>query len=158
DGPPSANIDAENDAEMLGALAPLARAVRNLLPLLRDPAHRDALEHDLAQLAIHVGAQSARAPLRAIRAAAADGDAARIGAEADARLADAVERDGRALISVWGEQHSGLHDYSARHWSGSLTDLHLTRWRVWTDWLAAGARAGTEPDPEPLRAEIRRVE
>src|SRR5699024_12234338 len=62
------------------------------------------------------------------------------------------------LISVWGEQHSGLHDYSARHWPGSLTDLHLTRWRVWTDWLAAGARAGTEPDPEPLRAEIRRVE
>src|SRR5699024_7747936 len=47
---------------------------------------------------------------------------------------------------------------SARHWSGSLTDLHLTRWRVWTDWLAAGARSGTEPDPEPLRAEIRRVE
>src|SRR5699024_12646930 len=35
DGPPSANIDAENDAEMLGALAPLARAVRSLLPLLR---------------------------------------------------------------------------------------------------------------------------
>lgn len=193
DGPPSANIDAENDAEMLGALTPLARAVRNLLPLLRDPAHRDALEHDLAQLAIHVGAQSARAPLRAIRAAAADGDAARIGAEADrlealtravdavagtrpellvgrwiaqartvagtdARLADALERDARSLISVWGEQHSGLHDYSARHWSGSLTDLHLTRWRVWTDWLAAGARSGTEPDPEPLRAEIRRVE
>src|SRR5699024_3672745 len=64
----------------------------------------------------------------------------------------------RSLISVWGEQHSGLHDYSARHWSGSLTDLHLTRWRVWTDWIAAGARAGTDPDPEQLRAEIRRVE
>ncbi|MGO1199362.1 MAG: alpha-N-acetylglucosaminidase [Dermabacteraceae bacterium] len=198
DGPPSANIDAENDEEMLGALAPLARAVRTVLPLLREPAHRDALEHDLAQLAIHVGAQSARAPLRAIRTAAADGDGERIaheadglesliravdavaatrpellvgrwiadaraGAGTDTQLADALERDARSLISVWGEQDSGLHDYSARHWSGSLTDLHLTRWRAWTNWLASGAEgsgAGSDPDAdlEQLRTEIRRVE
>lgn len=193
-GPPSANIDAENDAEMLGALAPLAHAVRTLLPLLQDPEHRDALEHDLAQLAIHVGVQSARAPLRAIVTAAAEADGerlrdqadtlealiravdtvaatrpellvgrwiadARAGAGTDAHLADALERDARSLISVWGTQDSGLHDYSARHWSGSLTDLHLARWRAWTDWLTRTADGpSAEPDPEQLRTEIRRLE
>lgn len=194
DGPPSANIDAENDQEMLGALAALARAVRTLLPLLQEPEHRDALEHDLAQLTIHIGAQSSRAPLRAIHAAAATGDGVRIRREAgalealilavdavaatrpellvgrwiadarrnagtDAQLADALERDARSLISVWGEQDSGLHDYSARHWSGSLTDLHLPRWKAWASWLASGAEGcATEPDPEQLHTEIRRLE
>ena len=33
DGPPSANLDAENDTEMLAALGPLAALVRELLPL-----------------------------------------------------------------------------------------------------------------------------
>ncbi|SLM96685.1 Alpha-N-acetylglucosaminidase [Brachybacterium faecium] len=194
DGPPSANIDAENDAEMLGALAPLAHAVRSLLPVLRSGKHRDALARDLAQLAIHVGAQSARAPLRAIVAAAAEADGERLRAEAstleallravdavaatrpdmlvgrwiadaragagtDERLADALERDARSLISVWGTQDSGLHDYSARHWSGSLTDLHLARWRAWTEWLARTAEEpSTPPDLEQLHAQIRGIE
>lgn len=177
DGAPSANVDAENDLAMLDALAPLARAVRALLPQLGAPKRRDALGHDLAQLAIHVGAQSARAPLRAIHAAVLDGDSERIRLEAktlealiravdsvaatrpellvghwiaearsqageDPVLADALERDARSLISVWGEQDSGLHDYSARHWSGSLTDLHLQRWKLWAVWLAEGTAAG----------------
>ena len=74
-------------------------------------------------------------------------------------MADALERDARSLISVWGEQDSGLHDYSARHWSGSLTDLHLARWRAWANWLASAADGEAAPsDPEPLRAEIRRIE
>lgn len=193
DGPPSSNLDAENDAEMLGALAPLARATRNLVPLLARDSCPDALSHDVAQLALHVGAQSARAPLRGMVAAAA-GDAQRVRREfaaledlvlaadavaatrpellvgrwiadaravanGDARLADALERDARSLISVWGEQGSGLHDYSARHWSGSLTDLHLARWRAWADWLASAAEGQAAPsDPEPLRTQIRRIE
>nr|WP_245354308.1 alpha-N-acetylglucosaminidase TIM-barrel domain-containing protein [Brachybacterium sacelli] len=194
DGPPSATLDAENDHDMLGALPELAQAVRRLLPLLGRPDGHDALHHDLAQLALHVAAQSARAPLRAMAAAAATGDGARVRGEAgaleeliraadtvaasrpellvgrwiadarrwagsDADLADALERDARSLISVWGEQDSGLHDYSARHWSGSLTDLHLARWRAWADWLASGADGSTPlTDPEPLRVEIRRIE
>lgn len=192
DGPPSANLDAENDREMLEALAPLAHAVRTLLPHLDAPGSRDALAHDLAQLAIHVGAQSARAPLRAIHAAALDGDGKRIRHEAetletliravdsvaatrpellvghwisdarsmartDPELADALERDARSLISVWGEQESGLHDYSARHWSGSLTDLHLERWRAWTAWLADGA-AADDAGTERLRVKIQGIE
>ena len=49
--------------------------------------------------------------------------------------------------------------YSARHWSGSLTDLHLARWRAWANWLASAADGEAAPsDPEPLRAEIRRIE
>lgn len=208
DGPPSSNLDAENDAEMLGALAPLASAVRRLVPLLARDDHPDALSHDIAQLALHVGAQSARAPLRAMVTAAAAGNAQQVRREfavlerlvlaadavaatrpellvgrwiADARagagvgvgvgtrvgprdgtaelLAAALERDARSLISVWGEQDSGLHDYSARHWSGSLTDLHLARWRAWAGWLASVADGQAAPsDPEPLRTEIRRIE
>ncbi|MDN5688040.1 MAG: alpha-N-acetylglucosaminidase [Brachybacterium sp.] len=194
DGPPSANVDAENDQDMLGALPALSRAARGLLDLTRRPDHPEALAHDVAQLSIHVAAQAARAPLRAMVAATAAGDSARIHREAatlealihsvdavaatrpellvgrwitDARrwagaddaLADALERDARSLISVWGEQSSGLHDYSARHWSGPLTDLHLARWLAWAGWLADvadGSAAGE--DPEPLRAEIRRIE
>ena len=199
DGPPSANIDAENDQDMLGALPELSRAARDLLDLARGPERPEALAHDVAQLSIHVAAQAARAPLRAMVAATSAGDGARIhreagtlddlirgvdavaatrpellvgrwiadarraagtdGARADGPLADALERDARSLISVWGEQSSGLHDYSARHWSGPLTDLHLARWLAWADWLADvadGSAAGE--DPEPLRAEIRRIE
>ncbi|WP_193106105.1 alpha-N-acetylglucosaminidase [Brachybacterium sp. FME24] len=195
-GPPSANLDAENDEEMLRALPALARAVHDLIPLLRHPEHTDALEHDAAQITIHVAAQSARAPLRAMVAAADAGDGARVhqeagtledlilgvervaatrpellvgrwiadaraGAGSDPELADALERDARSLISVWGEQTSGLHDYSARHWSGSLSDLHLTRWRAWANWLALATEdpnSTASRDPEPLRGSIRRIE
>ena len=193
-GPPSANIDAENDEEMLRALPALARAVRDLLPLLHRPEHTDALEHDASQVALHVAAQAARAPLRAMVAAADAGDRVGVRREAvtlenlirgvdrvaatrpellvgrwiadarraagpDPELADALERDARSLVSVWGEQTSGLHDYSARHWSGSLTDLHLARWRAWATWLESVAGdPSTAEDPEPLRIEIRRIE
>src|SRR5699024_5311625 len=157
DGPPSANLDAENDTQMLRALEPLARATGELVPLLARPGRPDALAHDVAQLALHVGAQSARAPLRPMVAAARA--AARAWAGDDAPLADALEHDARSLISVWGTQDSGLHDYSARHWSGSLTDLHLARWRAWADWLASGADGAADlSDPEPLRERIRRIE
>src|SRR5690625_1468259 len=194
EGPPSANLDAENDTEMLGALAPLAQSIRELVPLLSRPGSPEAFAHDVAQLALHVGAQSARAPLRAMVAAARAGDGqlvrqefdtlealilaadavaatrpellvgrwitdARAWAGDDAHLADALERDARSLISVWGTQDSGLHDYSARHWSGSLTDLHLARWRAWAHWLAGGADGTADlSDPQPLRETIRRIE
>ncbi|MFC0673135.1 alpha-N-acetylglucosaminidase [Brachybacterium hainanense] len=197
-GPPSANLDAENDAEMLGALPHLAAAARTLLRLRgTGPAAAggaDALGHDAAQLVIHVAAQSARAPLRAMAAASAAGDGERVRAEAsvleallhgvdavaatrpdmlvgtwiaaarrsagpDRRLADALERDARSLVSVWGEQDSGLHDYAARHWSGLLTDLHLARWRAWATWLAAIADGTADAaDPAPLRTRIQRIE
>ncbi|MCG7310798.1 alpha-N-acetylglucosaminidase [Brachybacterium sp. ACRRE] len=218
DGPPSANLDAENDEEMLRALPRLRDAAQCLArhlgaasaetaPGMGDatstrsgsrahaqPLAGDALAHDAAEIAIHVAAQSARAPLRAMVSAADAGDAATVRSEArtlealirgvdrltatrpemlvgrwiadarawaghDERAAEDLERDARSLISVWGEQSSGLHDYSARHWSGSLTDLHLARWLVWADWLAATAGSAVgAADPEPLRSLIRALE
>jgi alpha-N-acetylglucosaminidase len=68
--------------------------------------------------------------------------------------ADVMERDARSLISVWGHQSSGLHDYSGRHWAGLVRDYYLPRWELWGRWLAAAARAGREPDVEELRARI----
>jgi len=192
--PPSANLDAENDTSMLAALPSLMNAARDLLELAEAPEAPEALRHDVSQLALHVGAQSARAPMRAMVAAAqasepiavrselaaltsllqaADAVAAtrpelligrwiadaRLLAGENAELADALERDARSLISVWGEQDSGLHDYSARHWSGPLADLHLPRWQAWGEWLAAGAEGSIDlDDPSPLRTRIQQIE
>lgn len=72
--------------------------------------------------------------------------------------ADVMERDARSLVSVWGHQSSGLHDYSGRHWSGLVRDLYLPRWEAWSDWLADAAERGVEPDAEVLRERITAIE
>lgn len=71
---------------------------------------------------------------------------------------DVMERDARSLVSVWGHQTSGLHDYSGRHWSGLIRDLYLPRWETWVGWLADAAERHVEPDEEALRREIVRIE
>jgi alpha-N-acetylglucosaminidase len=83
-------------------------------------------------------------------------DAARAWGDTDAER-DAMEREARSLVSVWGEQHNGLHDYSGRHWQGLVRDLYLPRWQAWADWLADAAAHGPVPpdaDPTPLRERI----
>lgn len=60
-------------------------------------------------------------------------DARRWGTTPDER--DLLERDARLLVTVWGRQDSGLHDYSGRHWSGLLTGFYRPRWQVWAGWL-----------------------
>lgn len=75
--------------------------------------------------------------------------------EADAAV---MERDARSLVSVWGYQTSGLHDYSGRHWSGLIRDLYLPRWSAWASWLAAAAEAGAAPDVAVLHARIIEIE
>ncbi|WP_419707285.1 alpha-N-acetylglucosaminidase TIM-barrel domain-containing protein [Promicromonospora sp. NFX87] len=83
-------------------------------------------------------------------------DAARAWGDTDAER-DAMEREARSLVSVWGEQHNGLHDYSGRHWQGLVRDLYLPRWQAWADWLADTAAHGPVPpdaDPTPLRERI----
>ncbi|WP_286057571.1 alpha-N-acetylglucosaminidase [Microbacterium wangruii] len=84
-------------------------------------------------------------------------DAARSWADT-AEEADVLERDARSLVSVWGHQTSGLHDYSGRHWSGLIRDLYLPRWEAWARWLAAAAESGTEPRVASLRAQIVDIE
>lgn len=87
-------------------------------------------------------------------------DAARAWGDTDAER-DAMEREARSLVSVWGGQHNGLHDYSGRHWHGLVRDLYLPRWQAWADWLADAAAHGPVPpdaDPTPLRERIVAIE
>ncbi|GAA5200362.1 alpha-N-acetylglucosaminidase [Microbacterium jejuense] len=72
--------------------------------------------------------------------------------------ADIMERDARSLVSVWGHQGSGLHDYSGRHWAGLVRDLYAPRWAAWTDWLEDAAERGVAPDESALREQIVRIE
>lgn len=69
-----------------------------------------------------------------------------------------LERDARSLVSVWGLQTSGLHDYSGRHWSGLLRDYYLPRWRAWTRWLAESLETGAASDDTVLRERITAIE
>ncbi|GAB2484593.1 alpha-N-acetylglucosaminidase [Promicromonospora xylanilytica] len=83
-------------------------------------------------------------------------DAARAWGDTDVER-DAMEREARSLVSVWGGQHNGLHDYSGRHWQGLVRDLYLPRWQAWADWLADAAAGGPVPptaDPTALRERI----
>jgi alpha-N-acetylglucosaminidase len=83
-------------------------------------------------------------------------DAARAWGDTDAER-DAMEREARSLVSVWGGQHNGLHDYSGRHWQGLVRGLYLPRWQAWADWLADAAAHGPVPpdaDPTALRERI----
>lgn len=82
--------------------------------------------------------------------------AARSWGDTDAER-DALEREARSLVSVWGGQHNGLHDYAGRHWHGLVADLYLPRWQAWADWLAEQAAGGPVPpdaDPAPLRERV----
>src|SRR5690606_14487490 len=82
--------------------------------------------------------------------------AARSWGDTDAER-DTLEREARSLVSVWGGQHNGLHDYAGRHWHGLVADLYLPRWQAWADWLAEQAAGGPVPpdaDPTPLRERV----
>ncbi|PRZ02874.1 alpha-N-acetylglucosaminidase [Isoptericola sp. CG 20/1183] len=68
--------------------------------------------------------------------------------------ADVMERDARSLVSVWGHQTSGLHDYSGRHWAGLIKGLYLPRWRTWAAWLADAVDRDAEPDVAVLRQRV----
>jgi len=72
--------------------------------------------------------------------------------------ADVLERDARSLVSVWGHQTSGLHDYSGRHWAGLVRDLYAPRWAAWTEWLAEAVETGRQPDEAVLQRRIVHLE
>lgn len=72
--------------------------------------------------------------------------------------ADVLELDARTLITVWGTQDSGLHDYSARHWSGLLTDYYAARWQAWAAWLRDAVVERVAPDDSVLHRRIVDIE
>lgn len=71
---------------------------------------------------------------------------------------DVMERDARSLVSVWGHQSSGLHDYSGRHWAGLIRDLYAPRWAAWVGWLAESVEQGVVPDETVLHTAIIAIE
>lgn len=71
---------------------------------------------------------------------------------------DGLERDARSLVSVWGHQTSGLHDYSGRHWSGLIRDLYAPRWAAWVSWLADAVDRAVAPDESDLHRRIVEIE
>lgn len=165
----SASIDAENDPAVLSTLPDLAVAAGLLLGLPSGP-HRDLdlqeiLFHVVAQHArypireilrryreeepgIEVAAEDLATHVRWLDQLAASRPSTLLGtwlAEArgtasSRQEADRFEFDARSLVTVWGTQDSGLHDYSGRHWSGLLTDFYLPRWQIWARWLGDGAK------------------
>lgn len=46
--------------------------------------------------------------------------------EAEKKL---YEKNARNLITLWGDQNSGLHDYACKQWSGMMKDFYLPRWQ-----------------------------
>lgn len=179
----SANIDAENDPKVLGDLPRLLGACEMLMSLpsgrLRDQDLQQILTHVVAQHARHSvrgilqafnngdregliwAAKDLYAHIAHLETVASTQEETLVGKWiADARAsacteeeADRFEFDARSLVTVWGKQSSGLHDYSGRHWAGLLQDFYLPRWRIWVDWLLAGARR-----PEELHSEIIELE
>lgn len=166
--------------ELLLSLAELEGVDRDTLDLdlVELTAHIIAQHSRLAIRGVMVGVDAADAAviereadrfddaLRELDALAGTRADSRVGAWLDAARswsddeaeAEALERDARRLVSVWGRQTSGLHDYSGRHWSGLINDVYRPRWRAWTNWLAAAVRAGRDPEAESLRDEIVRIE
>lgn len=130
--------------------------IRNILTAFRmgDAAavrsHAQRLRADLLQLDELAATRSDSRVSTWIAAARAWGDSP--------EEHDAMERDARSLVSVWGHQSSGLHDYSGRHWSGLVRDLYLPRWEAWASWLADAAERAAEPDVGELRRRIVAIE
>jgi len=61
------------------------------------------------------------------------GDARRCGA--DTAEKNLYERNARDIITLWGDQESGLHEYSCRQWSGLIRDFYKPRWEMYFAYL-----------------------
>jgi alpha-N-acetylglucosaminidase len=158
DAVPLAAVLQHDVVELVGhVLAQQTRAhIRGILTAFADQdaagvrEHLDRLRRDLLDLdALADTIPDARAStwVEAARSWAGTADEASV-----------MERDARSLVSVWGHQSSGLHDYSGRHWSGLVGGLHLPRWEAWAEWLADAAANRAEPDVDVLRARIVDIE
>ena len=60
--------------------------------------------------------------------------------------ADEMERNARTLVTLWGPEQSGLHEYAYRLWGGLVGAFYLPRWTRWFDAVGAALAKGTAFD------------
>jgi alpha-N-acetylglucosaminidase len=65
-----------------------------------------------------------------------------------AEEAEVYESNARRLVTLWGNGHSRLHDYSGRHWAGLVATFYLPRWQRWVDYLHGCLVTNRDPDEE----------
>jgi alpha-N-acetylglucosaminidase len=108
--------------------------------------HGEALDRAVADVDTLAATRSGRLLGRWLADAASWGDSA---AEQMVQL-----RDARRILTVWGRQSSGLHDYSGRHWAGLADTFYRPRWALWTEWLARAIDENRAPEPGQLHAAV----
>ena len=52
---------------------------------------------------------------------------------ANEKEANLYEWNARNLITLWGDAHSGLHDYAQKQWAGMMKDFYYPRWKMLID-------------------------
>jgi alpha-N-acetylglucosaminidase len=58
------------------------------------------------------------------------------------------ERNAKDLITLWGDTHSPLHEYSCRQWSGLLDDFYRARWNLFFTAVDESLRSGKPFDTD----------
>jgi alpha-N-acetylglucosaminidase len=58
------------------------------------------------------------------------------------------ERNAKDLITLWGDAHSPLHEYSCRQWSGLLDDFYRARWNLFFTAVDESLRSGKPFDTD----------
>lgn len=56
--------------------------------------------------------------------------------------AQLYERSARTMVTLWGPQGSGLHEYAYRLWAGLVSDFHIPRWRTWFNDVIFALKGG----------------
>lgn len=46
------------------------------------------------------------------------------------------ERNARNIITTWGNQNNGLHDYAQRQYGGMMGDFNYNRWKIYFDSIS----------------------
>jgi alpha-N-acetylglucosaminidase len=82
-------------------------------------------------------------------------DARRWGADAEEQ--DRLEQCARELITTWNRQDT-IADYANRQWSGLVTDVYATRWRLWIETLQSSLADGATLDEKKIAAALREAD
>lgn len=71
---------------------------------------------------------------------------------------DALERNARTILTIWGYPATQLNDYANRQWSGLLKSFYRGRWKIFTDRVLEAMAAGKEFDENAFRDEVMKWE